>query len=76
MDVHIDDPRYEQWQVVHQFEDVATASAFLQQLHDQGVEAALTADYPPDRFGRGDIYLSVPEDRFEEAEELIEWPEQ
>jgi hypothetical protein len=32
------------------------------------IEAVLTADWPLDRFGHGDISLRVPGDRWSEAE--------
>ena len=34
-------------------------------------DAVLTSDWPLDRFGRGDIALRVPADRWSEAEELL-----
>ncbi len=37
-----------------------TARAWHQALIEAGIEAALTADWPLDRFGRGDIALRVP----------------
>ncbi len=61
--VHVDDPRYESWEVVRDFADVRTARAWHQALTEAGIEAALTADWPLDRFGHGDIQLCVPGDR-------------
>ena len=67
----IDDPRIDGWDVVREFEDVATARAWRQQLADQGIEAVITADHEPDRFGRGDVYLQVPPGKWSEAEEFL-----
>ncbi len=75
MDVFINDPRFDGWETVQTFEDLETASAFAQQLNEGGIDAVLTADNPPDRHGRGDIYLSVPSDRAIEAQEFIDLPE-
>ena len=65
---HVDDPRYEGWEVVRDFGDVRTARAWHQALVEAGIEAALTADWPLDRFGHGEISLCVPGDRWSEAE--------
>ena len=70
-EVIIDDPRIDDWEVVREFDDVATARAWLQQLLDAGIEAVLTADHEPDRLGGGDIYLQVPPGMWSEAEELL-----
>jgi hypothetical protein len=37
-----------------------------------GVTASCAADHPPDRFGRGDIYLVVPPEQWSLATEIIE----
>jgi hypothetical protein len=66
--VHVGDPRYEGWEVVRDFGDLRTARAWYQALEEAGIEAALTADWPPDRFGHGEIFLCVPGDRWSEAE--------
>lgn len=73
-EVHIDDPRFGSWEVVGSFEDLHTAKAFRQQLSEQGFDAELTADWPLDRFGRGEIYLSVPPEQLLEAQELVDLP--
>ena len=65
------DPRFDDWEVVREFGDLDSARAWHQQLSEAGVEAALTADHEPDRFGRGDIYLQVPPGRWSDAEELL-----
>ena len=66
--VFVDDPSFDSWEVVRDFADVRTARAWHQALVEAGIEAALTADWPLDRFGHGDIALRVPADRWSEAE--------
>jgi hypothetical protein len=67
----VGDPRYDGWEVVRDYEDLPTARAFRQQLADAGVDAVLTADWPLDRFERGDIALRVPPGEWSDAEELL-----
>jgi hypothetical protein len=67
----VGDPRFDDWEVVRDFEDLATARAFRQQVGESGIEAVLTTDWPLDRFGRGDIALRVPPGLWSEAEELL-----
>lgn len=69
--VHVGDPRFDSWELVRDFEDVATGRAFRQQLAEAGIEAVLTSDWPLDRFGRGDIALRVPPGSWSDAEELL-----
>jgi hypothetical protein len=69
--VHVDDPRFEGWEVVRSFADVRTARTWHQALAEAGIEAALTADWPLDRFGRGEIFLQVPPESWSEAELLL-----
>ncbi|MGA7397357.1 MAG: hypothetical protein WBW62_07930 [Solirubrobacterales bacterium] len=69
--IHIGDPRFDEWDVVEQFGDLATALAWRDVLRDRGIEAELTSDWPLDRFDRGDINLQVPPGRWSEAEELV-----
>jgi hypothetical protein len=69
--VHVGDPRFDEWEVVRDFEGERAASAWRSHLADAGVEAVLTADWPLDRFGRGDIALRVPPGRWSEAEEVL-----
>jgi hypothetical protein len=69
--LHVGDPRFDEWEVVHDFEDLATARAWRRHLDEAGVEAAITSDWPLDRFGRGDIALRVPPGRWSEAEEFL-----
>ena len=56
---------------MRQLEDLDSARAWRQHLAEAGIEAVVTSDHPLDRFGRGDIYLQVPSDRWSEAEELL-----
>jgi hypothetical protein len=69
--VHVDDPRFDGWEVVRDFADVRTARAWHQALGEAGIEAVLTADWPLDRFGHGDIALRVLPDDWSEAELLL-----
>jgi hypothetical protein len=69
--VHVDDPRFDDWAVVRDFGDLATARSFHQAVVEAGIEAELTADWPLDRFGRGDIALRVRPDRWGDAEVLL-----
>jgi hypothetical protein len=69
--VHVDDPRFDSWEVVRDFADVKTARAWHQALEDAQIEAVLTVDWPLDRFGRGDIALRVRPEDWSEAELLL-----
>ena len=69
--IHVDDPSFDSWEVVRDFADVKTARAWHQALADAGIEAVLTADWPLDRFGRGDIALRVRPEDWSEAELLL-----
>ncbi len=73
--VAIGDPRYDDWEVVREFEEVSAARAWHQHLQESGVTAVLTSDWPLDRFDRGDIALRVPPGRWSEAEELLGDPD-
>lgn len=66
------DPRFDDWEAVHEFEDLATARSWRQHLESLGIEAVITSDWPLDRFGRGDISLLVPPGRWSEAEEVLD----
>jgi hypothetical protein len=70
--VSIGDPRLASWETVSAFEDQATALAWRDQLRTLGVDAACVADQPPDRSGRGDIYLVVPPEQWSRANEIVE----
>jgi hypothetical protein len=69
--IHVDDARFDGWEVVRDFEDLESAKAWRQHLAEAGQEAVLTSDWPLDRFGRGDIALRVPPGRWSEAEEVL-----
>lgn len=66
--VHVDDPAFDRWEVVRDFADVKTARAWHQALDEAAIPAVLTADWPLDRFGRGEISLRVQPDDWSEAE--------
>lgn len=69
--MHVDDPSFDHWEIVREFGEVRTARAWHQALIEAGIEAALTADWPLDRFGRGEISLRVPAEDWSEAEFLL-----
>jgi hypothetical protein len=69
--VYVGDPRFDDWEVVRDFDDLATGRAFRQQVAEAGVEAVLTSDWPLDRFDRGDIALRVPPGMWSDAEEIL-----
>ena len=73
-ELHVGDPRFDDWAVVRDFEELGAARAWRQHLAEHGVEAVLTADWPLDGFGRGDIALRVENDRWVEADELLSEP--
>jgi len=70
--VHLDDPRFEDWETVEEYEDLATATAFADRLTELEIPNALTADHAPDERGRGAIYLQVPGDQYDEATVALE----
>lgn len=69
--IQIGDPLYDEWPVLREYEDAATARSFLQAVREAGLAAVLTSDWPLDRFGRGDIALRVPPGDWSEAEEFM-----
>ena len=69
--LRVGDPRFDDWDVVRDFEDLETAGAWRQHLAESGVEAVLTSDWPLDRFGHGDIAVRVPPGMWSEADELL-----
>ena len=71
-ELHVGDPRFDEWDVVRDFGELETARAFNQALRDGGLASALTADWPLDEFGRGDIALRVPPGSWSEADELLD----
>jgi hypothetical protein len=70
-ELHVADPRFDDWEVVREFEDAESAHAWRRHLDDAGIEAVVTADHELDRFGRGDVYLQVPPDRWSDAEAFL-----
>ena len=69
--VIVGDPAYDDWPVVRDFADLASARTWLQHLREGGFDAVLTSDWPLDRAGRGDIALRVAPGRWSEAEEVL-----
>lgn len=69
--MHVGDPRFDDWEMVRDFEDLETALAWRGHLAGAGIEAVLTSDWPLDRFGRGDIALRVPAGSWSDAEEVL-----
>ncbi len=70
--LYVGDDRFDDWEVVRDFEDLATARAWRQHLAEIGVPAIITSDWPLDRFDRGDIALRVPPGRWSDAEEALD----
>ena len=70
--VSVGDPRLDGWETVSTFEDVKTAVAWRDQIRSMGLDASCVADHPPDRLGRGDIYLVVPPAQWSQASEIVE----
>lgn len=71
-ELYVGDPRFDDWEVVRNFEELEAARAWRQVLSERGLDSVLTADWPLDEFGRGDIALRVPPGRWSEAEELLD----
>jgi hypothetical protein len=69
--VHVGDPRFDDWEPVRDFENMKAAQAWREHLAAAGFDAVLTADWPLDRFGRGDIALRVPSGDWSDAEALL-----
>jgi hypothetical protein len=70
-ELYVGDPRFDDWEVVRDFEDLTTAQAWRSHLEQAGIESVLTSDWPLDRFQRGDIALRVRSERWSEAEEFL-----
>jgi hypothetical protein len=68
----VGDPAFDDWDVVEDFSELETARAFRQSLTERGLEAVLTADWPLDGYGRGDIALRVPPGQGPEAGEMLD----
>jgi hypothetical protein len=71
-ELQVGDPRFDDWEVVRDFEELETARAFRQMLAERGMESVLTADWPLDEFGRGDIALRVPPGHWSEADDMLD----
>ena len=65
--VHVGEPRFDDWEVVADYEDVETARAFRDRLREFGFGAELTSDSELDEFRRGDIALRVPPEEYGDA---------
>jgi hypothetical protein len=65
--VHLGDPRFDDWEVVADYEELQTALAFRDGLRELGLVAELTSDHALDQFARGDIALRVPADQYGDA---------
>ena len=74
-ELHVGDAGFDDWEVIRDFSDLEAARAWRQTLTEGGFDSALTADWPLDEFGHGDIALRVPRERAVEASELLEDPE-
>ena len=70
--VLVGDPRVDSWETVGTFADTGTAVAWRDHLRLMGIDACCVADNPPDRRGRGDIYLAVPPDQWSRATEIVD----
>jgi hypothetical protein len=73
-ELHIGDPAFDDWEVVRDFVNLEAARAWRQLLTDRGIESALTADWPLDEFGHGDVALRVPRAQALDAEQLLDEP--
>jgi hypothetical protein len=73
-DLHVGDPRFDDWPVVRDFTELPAARAWRQHLAETGVDAVLTSDWPLDEFGNGDIALRVEPGQWSEADELLSEP--
>ncbi len=72
-ELHIGDPRFDRWETVGEsYEDLPTAQAFAARLTELGIPNALTSDRALDRFGRGDVWLCVPPERYGDAEVALD----
>jgi hypothetical protein len=71
-ELRVGDAAYDEWDTVQDFGELETARAFRQSLAERGFDAVLTADWPPDEFGRGEITLRVPPGRGIAAEEALD----
>ncbi len=65
--LHVGDPRFDDWEVVADYEELETGLAFRDGLRELGLAAELTTDHPLDEFKRGDIALRVPAHQYGDA---------
>jgi hypothetical protein len=70
-ELQVGDARFDDWEVLRDFEELDSARAWRQHLAEAGFEAVITSDWPLDRFGRGDIALRVPAGSWSDAEEFL-----
>jgi hypothetical protein len=70
-ELHVGEARFDDWEVVRDFDDLEAARAWRQHLSERGIESVLTADWPLDEFGRGDIALRVKPEDWSEAEDAL-----
>jgi hypothetical protein len=70
--VHVGDRRFDDWEVVADYEELETALAFRDGLRELGLAAELTTDHPLDVFKRGDIALRVPAHQYGDATVALE----
>jgi hypothetical protein len=73
-ELSVGDPRFDDWAVVRDFQELEAARAWRQSLTERGIESVLTADWPLDEFGRGDIALRVRQERWGDADEVLGEP--
>jgi hypothetical protein len=71
-DLQVADPRFDDWPLVRDFEDLPTARAWRQHLEEAGIEAVITTDWALDEFGRGDIALRVPPGAWSDADAYLD----
>jgi len=69
--LYVADPRFDDWEVLRDFADLESAQAWHRHVDEAGFEVVMTADWPLDRFGRGDIALRVPSESWSDAEEFV-----
>lgn len=70
-ELHVGDPRFDDWPAVREFGRLDDARAWRAHLEEAGIAAALTSDWPLDEFGHGEITLCVPPGLYSEADEAL-----
>ena len=71
-ELHVGDPRFDDWEVVRDFGELEAARAWRQYLGERERRFRADRRLAPGRFGRGDIALRVPPGRSVEAERLLD----